>query len=189
MTTLIRYRVVTAYAELVCVGIPEVCAVVVRVILDSQARRPFAMRSVCERAGVCPINRLPVTRKQRHHLAISTSRGIAVIWLANKEQRPRCVRCHPSCPWPVAFAEFEAMSQFLHQSRIKLERAIEVVNAEKSVRDHIESLRRRCRPTLSPPQALITQSAASDSNGRFRQAGGRIGSGRDRGPFPARKGH
>lgn len=36
------------------------------------------MRSVCKRAGVCLINRLPVTRKQRHHLTISTSRSIAI---------------------------------------------------------------------------------------------------------------
>jgi hypothetical protein len=27
---------------------------------------------------VCLINRLPVTRKQRHHLTISTSRSIAI---------------------------------------------------------------------------------------------------------------
>lgn len=151
----------TAYAELISINISEVCAIVVRVIVGPQARRPFAGRSVCKRADVCLINRLPVTRKQGHHLAIPTSRGIAIIWLSNKEQWPRCVRCNPPCPRLVALAELEVESQLVHQSRIKFECTVEVANTYKNVRNHFES---RSEVTINILTPVATDNALRASD-------------------------
>src|SRR6202012_409908 len=79
-------RLMTAHAELVAVRIAKVSAVVVRVILRTQTRRPLARAAVSERRGVRAIDRGAVGGEQGDHLTVAGRRWLAVVRLADHEQ-------------------------------------------------------------------------------------------------------
>ena len=61
----------TSYAELVAVGVSEVHAVVVLVVLGSQAGCTFRRAAVCECHGVGLVNEGSAPGKESNHLTVS----------------------------------------------------------------------------------------------------------------------
>ena len=121
------------YADLVAVRISEVGAVVVGVVLRTQARRPFVFASVCERSTVCCINLALVRGKERHHLTVSRLVRVLVVGRADEEKWPRLRRRLPTCPRAASVKEPLLDAQFTEHRLIEGKSAIEVRDCGEDV--------------------------------------------------------
>ena len=123
-------------AELVAIGIPEVRAVVVLVILRPHARRSFrdttASNSHIERF----IHNGARRCKESHHLPVTCDMGFAIIRSPDEQQRARAGRGLPACPRALSFAEARLNTENCGERRVEAHRSLEVGNADEDVGEH-----------------------------------------------------
>ncbi len=95
-TVALGRRVVAANAQLIAVQVPEICTIVVGMVVWSQARFTFASRAIRDGSRVAPINSIPVRSEQCHHLPIARCSAFTVVRTADKEKRPIQTGLHPA---------------------------------------------------------------------------------------------
>lgn len=121
------------HTELVAVGIAEVCAVVVFVILGPHAWRTFRRATVRKCNRIDLVDDGPAFCKKRNHLAVSALMGLIVVGFANEEERPWTRRRLPARPGTLPFAEARLDAKRGHQRLVEGEGAVEVGDADEDV--------------------------------------------------------
>jgi hypothetical protein len=77
----------TSNTELVALRVPEVRAVVVRVVLGAKTWRPLRTSSVSQSHRVCLIDCDSVLREKGDHLSITDLMPLMIVWFADQEER------------------------------------------------------------------------------------------------------
>ena len=83
-----------------------------------------------------PSYRSSVSSGEGHHLAIPWFVRLAIVWLADDEERPRLPRAMPTCPGPLALAEALFQTERVHHAGVEGECPIEVLHADEDVGEH-----------------------------------------------------
>lgn len=129
-------QVMTTDAELVAVGITEIGAIVVGMVLRSQPRLAFAVSAIRDRDAVTFVDGGSGGSEQCHHLPISCRGAFAVVGTPDKKKRPRGVRWSPAGPGFLRLRKFEREAEFVHDDRIEGEGAGEIRDADEDMRQH-----------------------------------------------------
>jgi hypothetical protein len=123
----------TSNAELVSIGVPEVGAIVVLVILRPQARRSFRCASVGERDCDGCIYKRPAFREECDHLTVAWLARLLIERPANEKERPRTGMRLPPCPRAAVVTEASLDAQGSHQRVVESECTVEVADANEDV--------------------------------------------------------
>ena len=123
-------------AKLVALGVSEVCAVVVGVILRPQTRCSLGSATARERHCIRSINDRTILCQEGDHLTVANPMWSFVIGPSDKEERPRLRMGLPTCPRTLGFTEPLFVPEDRHERSVEDQRAIEVCDADKDVRVH-----------------------------------------------------
>ncbi|MFT5508265.1 MAG: hypothetical protein ACI89J_001339 [Hyphomicrobiaceae bacterium] len=122
-------------ADLVAVGIAEVCAVVVGVIVRPETGCSLARAAVLNRGGMTLVNLVPMGSHKSDHAAITGAGGVIVERTTDHEQCMRLSWRHPSGhQW--RFGEFLFVAQGCENGRVKREGSVEVRDTKGDVGVH-----------------------------------------------------
>jgi hypothetical protein len=127
------WRRVTGNAELVSIGVSEVGATVVLVVLRPQARYTLRCAAVGQRHSVDLVHQCATFRKESNHLTVATLMRLFVIWLADEEQRPWTGTRLPTGPRTLGLAEAWLDSEGEHQRPVEGKSPIEISDTDKDM--------------------------------------------------------
>ena len=99
------WRCMAGYTELVALGVSEVGAIVVLVIVRPEPWSAFAYAAVRESNLVGFIDEFARACQKSNHLPVARSVRRRVVWLADEKQRPRSGSGLPASPGPFSFDE------------------------------------------------------------------------------------
>src|SRR5689334_494543 len=111
---ILERRGMAGHAELVSVGIAKVRAVVVLVVLRAQPRRALTGAAIGQRKLVGLPDGRPGRRREGNHLPIAGVVRLAVMGLADDEERAHPAGAVPAGPWPLRLAESQLDAKALH---------------------------------------------------------------------------
>ena len=117
--------------EFVAIGIAEVGAIVVGVVLRPQPWQALALATVRENGLMSRTHTLSAFRHECNHLPISWIVGLTIVWLADYEERARTTFAVPTGPWLLWLAKPKFVSEALHQCVVERERSLEVADAHE----------------------------------------------------------
>ena len=126
----------TDHTQLVAVEIAKVCAVVVGVIVRTQARQTFIGAALSDSKFVYAIDRCMVFSHEGDHLTIAGVVGCCIEWAANDEQWAPASLLLPSGPGVFWIEESLPQRKRVHQRRIEGVSTAEVADTNEDVREH-----------------------------------------------------
>ena len=109
-------------------------------VLRPRARRAFIRAAVAQRSLVRMPHRSAVSGQESDHLAVAGLVRLPVMRPGNHEEGACTALAVPAGPRFVGFAEATLNAKALHQGAVKMERAVEITNAQKNMRKHVNSL-------------------------------------------------
>ena len=126
-------RRMASNTELVSLGISEIRAIVVLVILRPQARRSLRCAPVGKSDGESLIDERSTLRQKRDHLPIARLVRLPIEGLADEEERPWTGVRLPARPRTTALTEASLDAESDHQRVVEGERTVEVFDANEDV--------------------------------------------------------
>lgn len=126
----------TDYAQLVAVEITKVCAVVVGVIVRTQARLTFTGPALSDSKLVRAIDRCLVFCHEGYHLTIAGGVGCTIKWATNDEQWAPASLLLPSGPTVLWIEESLPQPKRFHQRRVEGMSTAEIADTNEDVREH-----------------------------------------------------
>ena len=105
--------------KLVSIGISEVSAIVVLVILEPQPRRTFGGCAICQSDSVSLFDDCSAFREEGDHLNIAAVVRQLVVWCADEEKWPGTRLGLPTSPRPLSLAEASFDTEGRHQLLIE----------------------------------------------------------------------
>ena len=126
----------TDHTQLVAVEIAKVCAVVVGVIVRTQARQTFTGTALSDSKLVHAIDRCAVFCHEGDHLTIAGVVGRRIKWATNDEQWAPTSLLLPSGPGVLWIEESLPQRKRVHQRRIEGVSTEEVADTNEDVREH-----------------------------------------------------
>jgi hypothetical protein len=130
----------TRHSKLVAFWIPNIRAVVVGVVLRSQAGRTLTGATVCQSGLVGSTDLLSTCSQERNHLPIPRIVRLTVVGLANDKKWARPALTVPAGPGALRLRKAKLISKATHHCVVERERSLEVTDTDKDVGQHFASI-------------------------------------------------
>jgi len=101
--------------------------------MRSQSWLALALSTVSDGPGVAPVNGIPAGCKQGDHLSIARRGALAVVRMADQEQRPVEPRPHPAGPWLFRLGKLQRKAKLFHHALVEGKRALEIGDSDTDV--------------------------------------------------------
>jgi hypothetical protein len=127
---------VTDYTKLVALGVSEVPAVVMLVILGPEAWRSFRRATAGESELISLVHEFTRGGQESDHLSVAWNVRRAVVRHTDEEKRPRPRTGLPAGPWALTLDEPRLDVKYLSKRGVEGESSLEIAGSNEDVREH-----------------------------------------------------
>jgi len=128
---------VTHHAKFIAVGITEISAIVILMVVRPQARWPLAFSSQFQRFLVTPSDLIAALGLKCEHLSVPRAMKLTIESVANDKEWTGSIVRMPARPRLAGVTKSALVAEDIHDGAVKTYRSFEIPYANENMRKHI----------------------------------------------------